>query len=105
MQGSKENILALDPQIRTVVVDAFSGAISTVFLVAAPLALLAFVLMVLLPEHPLRETRHVGAARDDIPTTGLEPATEPIDTTHSAHDETHRARIDTDPAAENAGDN
>jgi EmrB/QacA subfamily drug resistance transporter len=105
LQGSPETILALDPQIRTVVVDAFSGAISTVFLVAAPLALLAFVLMVLLPEHPLRETRHVGAARDDIPTTGLEPATEPIDTTHSAHDETHRARIDTDPAAENAGDN
>jgi EmrB/QacA subfamily drug resistance transporter len=86
LQGSPETILALDPQIRAVVVDAFSGAISTVFLVAAPIALLAFVLMVLLPEHPLRETRHVGAARDDIPTTGLEPAADPIDTAHPNDD-------------------
>jgi hypothetical protein len=69
------------PQVRAVVVDAFSGAISTVFLVAVPLALLAFLLMVVLPEHPLREIRHVGAARDHVPTTGLEPAADPIDTT------------------------
>jgi EmrB/QacA subfamily drug resistance transporter len=79
LQGSPETILGLDPQVREVVVTAFSGAVSTVFLVAVPLALLAFVLMVLLPERPLRETRHVGAARDDVPTTGLEPSADPID--------------------------
>jgi EmrB/QacA subfamily drug resistance transporter len=79
LQGTPETILGLDPQVREVVVSAFSGAVSTVFLVAVPFALLAFVLMVLLPEHPLRETRHVGAARDDVPTTGLEPAADPID--------------------------
>jgi EmrB/QacA subfamily drug resistance transporter len=79
LQGTPETILGLDPQVREVVVSAFSGAVSTVFLVAVPFALIAFVLMVLLPEHPLRETRHVGAARDDAPTTGLEPAAEPVD--------------------------
>jgi hypothetical protein len=81
LQGSPETILGLAPPVRAVVVDAFSGANSTVFLVAVPLALLAFLLMVVLPEHPLRETRHVGAARDHVPTTGLEPAADPIDTT------------------------
>jgi len=80
LRGSPETILGLEPQIREAVVSSFSGAISDVFLIAIPFALLAFLLMVLLPEHPLRETRHVGAARDDVPTTGLEPAADPIDT-------------------------
>jgi EmrB/QacA subfamily drug resistance transporter len=83
LQGTPETILGLDPQVREVVVSAFSGAVSTVFLVAVPFALIAFVLMVLLPEHPLRETRHVGAARDDVPTTGLEPAADPVDVEHT----------------------
>jgi hypothetical protein len=92
LQGSPEMILGLDPQIRAVVVDAFSGAISTAFLVAVPLALLGSLLMVLLPEHPLCETRHIGTAREDVPTTGLEPATDPIDTTRPTDDATDPTR-------------
>jgi EmrB/QacA subfamily drug resistance transporter len=79
LRGSPQTILALEPQVREVVVTAFSGAVSTVFLAGVPLALVAFVLMLLIPEHPLRETRNVGAARDDVPATGLEPAADPID--------------------------
>lgn len=79
LQGSPATILALEPAVRDAVVTAFSGAVSTVFLFAAPLALVAFVLMVLLPDRSLRETAHVGAARDDVPATGLEPAARPID--------------------------
>jgi EmrB/QacA subfamily drug resistance transporter len=79
IQGSPQTILAQDPAVRDVIVEAFSGSISLVFLVGIPFALLAFVLMLLLPEHPLRETRHVGSARDDVPTSGLEPAAEPLD--------------------------
>jgi len=65
LQGSPATILALAPEARDVVVDAFSGAVSTVFLAAVPLALVAFLLMLLLPERPLRETRHVDADADD----------------------------------------
>jgi len=79
IQGSPATILSLEPAVRDVVVDAFSGSISLVFIVAIPFALLSFVLMFAIPEQPLRETRHVGAARDDVPTTGIEPAAEPVD--------------------------
>ncbi|MFU8840668.1 MAG: MDR family MFS transporter [Nitriliruptoraceae bacterium] len=65
LQGSPATILALEPEIRDVVVDAFSGAVSMVFLAAVPLALVAVVLMLALPERPLRETRHVDADADD----------------------------------------
>lgn len=65
LQGSPATILALEPEVREVVVDAFSGAVSVVFLAAIPLALTAFVLLVFLPESPLRETRHVDADTED----------------------------------------
>lgn len=65
LQGSPATILALDPEVRDVVVDAFSGAVSEVFVAGIPLALIAFVLMLLLPERPLRETRHVDADSDE----------------------------------------
>lgn len=64
VQGSPQAILALEPQVRDVIVTAFSGAISTVFWLGVPIALVAFVLMLLLPELPLRETRNVGGADD-----------------------------------------
>ena len=61
LQGSPAMILALEPAARDAVVDAFAGALSTVFLSGVPLAMLACALMLLLPEQPLRETRHVGS--------------------------------------------
>ncbi len=60
VQGSPETILALDPVVRDAVVEAFSGALSTTFLVAVPLAVLASALLSALPVQTLRETRHVG---------------------------------------------
>jgi EmrB/QacA subfamily drug resistance transporter len=80
LQGSPQTILALDPEVREVVVTAFSDSVSTVFLTGVPLALVAFVLMLLIPERPLRETRNIGSARVDVPATGIEPAAEPADT-------------------------
>ncbi len=58
VQGSPATILALEPSIRDAVVDAFAGALSMVFLAGVPLALLACVLLMLLPDLALRETRH-----------------------------------------------
>ena len=63
VQGSPEMILALDPTVRDAVVEAFSGALSTTFLVAVPLALLATALLAALPVQQLRETRHVDGGR------------------------------------------
>ena len=67
IEGSPATILALDPAVRDQVVDAFAGALSTVFLSAVPLAVIACALMVLLPEQPLRQTRHVGPVDDGTP--------------------------------------
>lgn len=79
VQGSPQTILGLSPEVREVVVEAFSGSLSTVFVIGIPLALVALLLLIALPENPLRETRHVGSGRDDVPTTGMEPAAAPID--------------------------
>jgi EmrB/QacA subfamily drug resistance transporter len=92
VQGSPQTILALEPEVRDVVVTAFSESVGLVFLVAVPLALLAFLLVLLIPEVPLRETRHVGAAREDVPTTGVEPAAAPADTRQPRWGRRHRSR-------------
>lgn len=82
--GTPAAVLALPPLLRDAVVSAYGEAISLVFVVAAPLALVGVVLTALLPERPLRETAHVRT--DDTvldieapPSSGLEPPTEPID--------------------------
>lgn len=60
LTGSPELIGQLPPQIRTTVVEAFSDSITTVFATAIPFVLIAFVLVLLLPELPLRATAHIG---------------------------------------------
>jgi hypothetical protein len=54
-------IAALPPEVHTPVVGAFSNALTLVFAVGIPFAIVAFVLVLVLPELPLRETAHVGA--------------------------------------------
>jgi hypothetical protein len=49
------------------VVEAFSHAITTAFAVAIPYLLVALLLMIFLPELPLRDTAHVGAAEPEAP--------------------------------------
>ena len=71
VQGTPQTILSMEAEIRDAVVAAFSGSVSTVFLASLPLAVIAFVLMLLIPEHPLRETAHVGSARTDVPGSGV----------------------------------
>ncbi|MGH9243881.1 MAG: DHA2 family efflux MFS transporter permease subunit [Acidimicrobiales bacterium] len=60
--GSPTAILNLPAAIRVPVVEAFADWITTAFLVAAPLAVVALVLTLALPELPLRQVAHVGAA-------------------------------------------
>jgi EmrB/QacA subfamily drug resistance transporter len=53
---SPARIAGLPPPVRHVFLDGFVHALSTVFLVAAGVAVLGFLLSWLLPEHPLRDT-------------------------------------------------
>lgn len=59
---------ALPPDQRSIVLDAFASALHITFLWAIPAAVIAFVLVLFLPELPLREHAHVGleAIGDDI---------------------------------------
>jgi hypothetical protein len=55
------------------VIQSLANSIHVVFLAAVPLTLAAFVVTWFLPERPLRETAHVGAAE-----TLVEASTEPL---------------------------
>jgi MFS family permease len=70
LQGSPKVIRALPTEIRTGVIESFSDAIHTVYVVAIPLCLLALGFMLFLKERPLRQT--IG---DETPETPDSPAT------------------------------
>ena len=74
LTGSPEMVAALPEAVHAGVVEAFASSIHVVFLVAAPIALLAFALTWLLREMPLRQdVRHHGRERpdaEDAPLTG-----------------------------------
>jgi EmrB/QacA subfamily drug resistance transporter len=59
-EESPKALASVPPQLMPQLLHAFAGALDRVFLVAAPIGLLAFVLTLLLPELHLRRT--VGAA-------------------------------------------
>ena len=61
LTSSPSAIAALPDPIRSQVIEAFASSITRVFLVALPFTVLAFVLALMTPELPLRETAHVGA--------------------------------------------
>ena len=63
LTGSTALIAQLPAGTREAVVDAFSGSITTAFAIAVPIALAALLLVVFLPELPLRESAHVGAGK------------------------------------------
>jgi EmrB/QacA subfamily drug resistance transporter len=54
----------LPAPLRDAYAQAFTASLSSVFLIAAAIALFAFVLTLLLPERPLRETVEAATARD-----------------------------------------
>ena len=56
-------IHSLPPEARDRIIDAFSHALQTVFIVAVPFALVAFFLCWFLKEIPLRKTAYVSTAQ------------------------------------------
>ncbi len=67
LTGSPELIAQLPPAVRETVITAFSESITTVFAVAIPFVLVALILVIFLPELPLRDTAHVGAGEPEAP--------------------------------------
>lgn len=61
LTGSPALIAQLPDQIREPLIQAFANSITDVFLVAIPFAVIALLLVLILPELPLRETAHVSA--------------------------------------------
>ncbi len=62
LTGSPAQIRALPPDVQAAVADALARSIVTVFRWAIPFAVISFLLAVAIPEHPLRDTAHIGAA-------------------------------------------
>jgi MFS family permease len=62
LSGSPAVIRTLPPEVRGAVVEAFARSIVPVFRWAIPFAVISLILVLAIPEHPLRETAHIGAA-------------------------------------------
>jgi hypothetical protein len=60
LKSTPAAIRALPADVQGRVVNAYTDAISAVFLVAAPVCLVAFCVVLMLREQPLRDTAHVG---------------------------------------------
>jgi EmrB/QacA subfamily drug resistance transporter len=73
LTGSPAAIAKLPPSVHDAVIQSLANAIHVVFLAAVPLTLAAFAVTWFLPERPLQETAHVGAAE-----TLIEASNEPL---------------------------
>jgi EmrB/QacA subfamily drug resistance transporter len=77
--NSPEQIRQLSPPVAEAVVESLSHAVTTVFLVAVPVALVGLVASLLLRELPLRDTAFVGGAEaePEPAAPGVAPAVAP----------------------------
>jgi MFS family permease len=64
LRGSPSSLRHLSPRVHAGVVDAFARSLHSVFLWLIPIAVVAIVLAVILPELPLRGTAERSAAED-----------------------------------------
>jgi EmrB/QacA subfamily drug resistance transporter len=74
---SPRMLAGMAPEIRALYVDAFTHSLSTVFTAAAGIAVIGFLLSLLIPERPLRET--VAATAGDVGTEAGEAFAMPTD--------------------------
>jgi hypothetical protein len=81
--NSPEQLRHLPPDIYAGLVEALVRAIDTVFLVAVPVAVLAFISAWFLEEIPLRRHAHLGAPEGEAV---VGPETKPVSGAHHAGD-------------------
>jgi EmrB/QacA subfamily drug resistance transporter len=76
--GQIPNLATLPAPVRSVIENAYGDSIATLFLVAAPLALIALVAIVFLREVPLRHTIDIEDEAAVLPDAETAPATAPL---------------------------
>jgi len=62
ISGSPAMMRTLPPQVQSAVAEAFARSLASVFRWAIPFAVISLLLALALPELPLRDTAHIGAA-------------------------------------------
>jgi MFS family permease len=82
IQAGPAALHRLAPETLAVVIDAFARALHVMFLVGVPVAVAGFIVMLFLPERPLRESAHVGleAVEEDLGVafeSGIDPGSAP----------------------------
>ncbi len=78
LTASPERLRALPPEILDAVTRAMTESVTAVFLWTVPLLILGVVIAILLPERPLKDTVHVGAAPDGAELAGGEVAVDEV---------------------------
>jgi EmrB/QacA subfamily drug resistance transporter len=74
LTASPEQLRALPPGILQPVITAMSESVTAIFLWAIPLLLVGFVIALLLPELPLKDTAHIGATLEGAEVLAAEEA-------------------------------
>jgi len=72
--GSPAMMRTLPEAVQAAVAEAFARSIMSVFRWAIPFAVVSLILALAIPEHPLRDTAHIGAAALE----GRPPPTPPV---------------------------
>ncbi|MBC3192462.1 MFS transporter [Pseudonocardia sp. C8] len=72
--GQVPDLARLPEPVRSIVMDAYGHGIADIFLIAAPLAVLALVAILFLRERPLRDTLDVEPAAPDTDPAGPAPS-------------------------------
>ena len=75
--NSPEQIRALPPEIGVPMIESLAEAVTTTFLVAAPIALIGLLVALLLRELPLRESAYIGSAEEEPAAAAMAPAVAP----------------------------
>ncbi|RAY15471.1 MFS transporter [Actinomadura craniellae] len=83
--GSPDQINGLGEPLRHMVLESFTEAMQTVFLVGVPIALLGLVMVFALKELPLRSARQVPEPK----AVGVEPVPEPLPAVSPRHHRSH----------------
>jgi MFS family permease len=72
--SAPQSVQALPAPIRAGIVQSFVHSLHAVFLVGIPVALVAFLLAILLPDLPLRRDSHIGGLDPEVVAPRIEPS-------------------------------
>jgi hypothetical protein len=72
--SAPQSVQALPAPVRAGIVQSFVHALHAVFTVGVPVAAVAFLLAILLPDLPLRREAHIGGVEPEVAAPQVEPS-------------------------------